>query len=74
MYIVKYQGDLNKDPLNHGVVCFEDPFIAIEHLDKMRSKGYNAEAYACTHLDNESMRLKALEELTAEAQELGLYD
>lgn len=73
MYIVKYWGDLTIDPLNRGVDCFEDVFAAVEHLDRMRSKGYNSELYEGKLLDDAPFRIKALEELTKESQRLGLY-
>ena len=73
MYIVKYWGDLTIDPLNRGIDSFEDVFAAVEHLDRMRSKGYNTELYEAKLLDVAPLRIKALEELIKEGQRLGLY-
>ena len=73
MYIVKYWADLTIDPLNRGMDWFEDVFNAVEHLDRMRSQGYNTELYEAKLLDVAPLRIKALEELTEESQRLGLY-
>lgn len=74
MYFVKYFGNLITDPLSYGVNSFEDTLAALDYLDKMRSKGYNAELYEGKLLNDDQLRFKILEELTAEAQAMGLYD
>lgn len=74
MYFLKYHGDLEKDPLDKGLECFEDFGQLFDFIDSIKSKGYKTKVYQATELSDQEFRLKILDELTQEAQELGFYD
>ena len=76
-FFVKYNGDLEKDPLNRGVEDFADYESAFDFAKRMTNKGLATTIYSCTIMDMKyqttfAERNKVLDELTKQAQELNM--
>jgi len=76
-FFVKYNGGLEKDPLNRGVEDFADYVSAFEFAKRMTNKGLATTIYSGTimevkHQATFAERNKALDELTKQAQELDM--
>ena len=78
-FFVKYNGDLEKDPLDRGVEDFADYESAFEFAKRMTNKGLATTIYSGVIMEMKyqatfAERNKTLDELTKQAQELGFYD
>lgn len=78
-FFVKYNGDLEKDPLNRGVEDFADYESAFEFAKRMTNKGLATTIYSGTIMEMKYQttfadvaREKALDELTQQAQDLDM--
>ena len=69
-FFVKYNGDLEKDPLDRGVEDFADYESAFEFAKRMTNKGLATTIYSGTIVDE---REKALDELVRQSEEMGFY-
>jgi hypothetical protein len=76
-FFVKYNGNLEKDPLNRGVEDFADYESAFEFAKRMTNKGLATTIYSGTIMEMKyqttfAERSKVLDELTQQAQELNM--
>jgi len=82
-FFVKYNGDLEKDPLDRGVEDFADYESAFEFATRMDNKGFATAIYSGLLMDTKFQtgfgwdgrfckREKALDELTKQAQDLDM--
>ena len=69
-FFVKYNGDLEKDPLDRGVEDFADYESAFEFAKRMTNKGLATTIYSGTIVDE---REKAFDELVRQSEEMGFY-
>lgn len=67
-FFVKYNGDLEKDPLNRGVEDFADYESAFDFAKRMTNKGLATTIYSGTMVDTK----KALDWLAKQAQDLDM--